>query len=417
MVRHSGQAATGRNAATVAVAAFAIVFGVLSGVGNASASSKTVHANVASSKCTKSTFKIPDVDEFTGAGGFLGVGNLYAVKLAENQINAKGGVDGHCLGYTTYDTTTSPTEASLIFRQLNSSALVILGPTQSTDAQGAFPVAHADGIPSVTEGVTTGSIISAARPWVWDTNILANASLGGGAKDFVEKTSAKSIAAIVDTQDTASVTQAAVIEAGYQSAGATVDPQIDVTSTQVDYSSEIAQAVALKPSAYFICDNPGPTAAMVNGLISSGVTAPINVCQSVLGTGFVGVVPANVPNLYVFDGTPYLSTLDNPEVAAFNAGIAKLGGGTTPGVTAANAYNAIYLIANSLERSGVLSKHSKESLTARRLLLRKALDSATSVHAAIGTFSIGKASGLASYTVGVGFFLQYENSSFVQVKA
>jgi ABC-type branched-subunit amino acid transport system substrate-binding protein len=363
--------------------------------------------------CAK-TFQIPVVDEYTGAGSFLGAGNLAAVKLAERQINANGGVDGYCLGYKTYDTQTSPPQAALIFRQLAaSSALFILGPSQSTDAQAAFPVAKSEGITAITPGVTDGSIIANARPWVFDTNILATVSLPQGGKDFVESTGAKQVMAIVDTQDVASNTQAAVIEAAFKAAGATVK-QIDITSNQVSFNSEISQVTSAKPQALFVCANPAPSAAIVNGIVASGLKTALNLCQSVLGTGFVGVVPNQVNDLYVFDGSPYANSLTTPQVTAFKKGIAALTNGQEPGIIAPNMYTAVYLVANALKRSGALT--STASLSQRRALLRDALDQTTNLPVLEGTVSIDPNAGLAKYSTGNGFFLKYEDGNFNVVK-
>lgn len=359
--------------------------------------------------CAK-TFQIPIVDEYTGAGSFLGAGNLAAVKLAEREINAKGGVDGYCLGYQTYDTQTSPPQAALVFRQLASSALLILGPSQSTDARAAFPVADSEGIPAITPGVTTGSIIASARPWVFDTNILSTASLPQGGKDFVEHTGAKQIMAVVDTQDVASKTQAGVIEAAFTAAGATVTKQIDISSNQVSFNSEISQVTSAKPQALFVCANPAPTAAIVNGIHASGLKIALDLCQSVLGQGFVGVVPQQVNDLYVFDGSPYASALKTPQVTAFKNGIAALTNGQAPGLIAPNMYTAVYLVAGALKRSGVLT--STAPLSQRRTLMRDALDQTTTMPVLTGTMSIDPDTGLAKYSTGNGYFLKYEDGIF-----
>jgi branched-chain amino acid transport system substrate-binding protein len=385
---------------TASLFALAVTAAVATACGSTSPSTS-------SGGCTK-TFTFPLLGDQSGPIALVGQNNADAAQLKVNQINAAGGIDGYCLAFNKVDTGNQPAQAAELFRAQASSALVVVGPFSSTDAKAVAPLAVALKIPVVTPGVSDRTIIDRSRPWTFDTFIVSATSLPAGADDFISATHATRVIAITNTQDAASSSQTAIVLAEFKNKGATLVKQIDVTTTQIDFSAEAAQVKALQgqADAVLVANNPNAAGVIVKTLRSAGVTLPIDVTQNGFNPDFLTVAGATANNVYTY--TQYWTGLNTPSAAKFLADFLKLSNGVQPGVTAPAAYDAVGLMADALKRSGVLT--SNASLADRRAKLRDALASTTSYAGVLSTFSMGE-SGIRT---GGGFFLIMTNGEVMQ---
>jgi branched-chain amino acid transport system substrate-binding protein len=130
---------------------------------------------------TKDSYKIGGVFAITGPASFLGDPEKKSMQMVVDEINAKGGIDGHPLEAVIYDTEGDPTKAVLAAQKLISkdSVLAIVGPSLTPTTLAIMPIAEKDSIPliSCAAGI---KITEPVKPYVFKTaqsDVLAVAAI------------------------------------------------------------------------------------------------------------------------------------------------------------------------------------------------------------------------------------------------
>ncbi|MHB8393232.1 MAG: ABC transporter substrate-binding protein [Candidatus Dormibacteria bacterium] len=341
----------------------------------------------------KAPVTLPVIVPLTGPGAEYGVGDQQAAGLAVAKINSTGGIDGHKLLLTYYNSASTASTAAQIMSGLVSSSLLILGPNLSTTAEAAFPIANRSHVPVITSSVSDGAIMSANRPWTYDTFLTAPQVEPQGATQFLAATHAKSVVAIIDVSQAAATAQAATTLSTLTSRGVTVLTTIDVTDGQPTYSSEAATAVSRHPAAFVVSAYPNTGGAVAAALRAAGATQPILFTTTTVTADTLTIGKAGMTNGYVeLESWPGdMGAVGN----AFDSSFTKVYH-IAPEPTAPFMYDAVLLAAAALKDSGALNSHA--SLQSRRDSIRKLLASGTlTIVGASGTFTM-QADGLRSGT-------------------
>ncbi|HOV86186.1 MAG TPA: ABC transporter substrate-binding protein [Syntrophobacteraceae bacterium] len=118
----------------------------------------------------KEPYKIGGVFSITGPNSFLGDPEKKSLEMAVEEINAKGGIDGHPLQVIIYDTEGDPTKAVLAVNKLISrdQVIAIIGPSNTPPTLAVVPIAEKEKVPliSCAAGI---KITDPVKPWVFKT--------------------------------------------------------------------------------------------------------------------------------------------------------------------------------------------------------------------------------------------------------
>lgn len=100
------------------------------------------------------------VADITGASSVYGVSIRNGAQLAADQINKAGGINGHTLNLMVGDSATSNTQVIDLYQQFINSdhVLGIIGPTLSSEAFKADPIAQQSGVPVIATSNTAAGI-------------------------------------------------------------------------------------------------------------------------------------------------------------------------------------------------------------------------------------------------------------------
>src|SRR5206468_7802931 len=109
----------------------------------------------------KADIKVGLAISLTGAANIYGPSQQNGAKLAMDQINAAGGVDGAKIALVVEDDASARDQGITVFRKLinEDKVAAILGPTLSGVAAGAHPVAKQAGIPAIALSNTGVGIV------------------------------------------------------------------------------------------------------------------------------------------------------------------------------------------------------------------------------------------------------------------
>ncbi|QDD65238.1 ABC transporter substrate-binding protein [Herbaspirillum seropedicae] len=336
--------------------------------------------------------KLGVAEALTGPAAKYGVAIKNGFTLASEEINAKGGVNGDKLALVIEDEQGKKEEAINVFKKLifQDKVLAVFGPTLSNSAFAADPIANAAKV--VVFGTSnTADGITAMGPFTFRNSVMEADVLPVTVKAAVKHFGIKKVAVIYGNDD-------AFTKSGYDVFKATLEHQkIHVTTTEayakgdVDFKAQLTKIKAGNPDA-IVCSCLAEEAAnIILQTRALGMKQP-----------FIGGNGLNSPKLFeiakdagdnTLMGSPWSAENQTPANKAFiTAYKAKFG--ADPDQFAAQAYDAMYIVADALKNVKLSGNLAKD-----RDALRAALP-AVKIDGATGKFAFRAAPAVAGKQVG-----------------
>lgn len=312
---------------------------------------------------------LPVVVPLTGPGAEYGIGDQIAMKMAVQQVNEHGGVDGVKLRYKVYDDGSDPVKSAQVMRNLVKNSLLVLGPNLSTTAQAGFPVANAAKLPAVTSSVSDEEIMRKNQPWTFDLFLAAQELEPLGARKWLATHPARSVVAIVDKEQDAATAQADAMLGELRKRGVRVLKTIQVSESQPGYGAEARLTKSLHPDGVVVSAFPEATGAISKVLRSIGVEQPILFTTTSVTPDSLKVGGASMTNGSVI--LEYWPHLMGQRAEDFDAAFVKADKGQEPEPTAAYMYDSVLVAAQAIKDSGVVK--GSGSLQDKRNKVRDAL--------------------------------------------
>lgn len=310
--------------------------------------------------------KIGVAEALTGPAAKYGVAIKNGFTLAAEELNAKGGVNGNKFVLVIEDEQGKKEDAINVFKKLifQDKVLMIFGPTLSNSAFAADPIANASKI--VVFGTSnTADGITNMGPFTFRNSVMEADVLPVTTRAAVKQFNIKKVAVLYGNDD-------AFTKSGYDVfKTALADQKIAVTDTEtyakgdLDFKAQLTKIKASNPDA-IVCSCLAEEAAnIILQTRSLGMKQPF-----IGGNGF------NSPKLFEIAKDSADNTLMGSPWSAENIAPAnkkfmtdfKAKFGTDPDQFAAQAYDAMYIVAEALKKT-VLSG----SLDKDRIALRDAL--------------------------------------------
>ncbi|NUU04256.1 ABC transporter substrate-binding protein [Herbaspirillum robiniae] len=336
--------------------------------------------------------KLGVAEALTGPAAKYGVAIKNGFTLAAEEINAKGGVNGNKLALVVEDEQGKKEEAINVFKKLifQDKVLAVFGPTLSNSAFAADPIANAAKV--VAFGTSnTADGITAMGPFTFRNSVMEADVLPVTVKAAVKHFGIKKVAVIYGNDD-------AFTKSGYDVFKATLEQQkIPTTTTEayakgdVDFKAQLTKIKAGNPDA-IVCSCLAEEAAnIILQTRALGMKQP-----------FIGGNGLNSPKLFeiakdagdnTLMGSPWSSENLTPANKAFIAAF-KTKFGSDPDQFAAQAYDALYIVAEALKNVKLSGNLAKD-----RDALREALP-AVKIDGATGKFAFRAAPPVAGKQVG-----------------
>ncbi|MFZ6691617.1 ABC transporter substrate-binding protein [Undibacterium sp. SXout20W] len=327
--------------------------------------------------------KIGVAEALSGPAAKYGSAIKNGFNLAADNINAKGGINGDKITLIIEDEQGKKEEAINAFKKLifQSKVLMVFGPTLSNSAFAADPIANATktvvfGTSNTADGITN------LGPFTFRNSVMEADVLPVTTKAAIKQFNIKKVAVIYGNDD-------AFTKSGYDVFKATLaDQKVSVTDTEtyakgdVDFKAQLTKIKSSEPDA-IVCSCLAEEAAnIILQTRSLGMKQPF-----IGGNGF------NSPKLFeiakdaadnTLMGSPW--SAENPSTAnkQFIADY-KTKFGTDPDQFAAQAYDALQIVAEGIKKIKLSGDLNKD-----RIALRDALP-AIKFEGATGKFSFRRA--------------------------
>ena len=345
----------------------ALALGALSGVGRAA------------------EIKIGVAEALTGNAAQYGVPIRKGFELAVGEINGSGGIHGDKIELVIEDEQGKKEEAINVFKKLifQDKVLMLFGPTLSNSAQASDPVAQGGKVVAFGTSNTADGITSIGN-YVFRNSVTEADILPVTLKIAAQKTGLKKVAVLYGNDDI-------FTKSGYDNFTKALQAlKIPVTTTEtfakgdVDFKPQLTKIKASNSDAI-----------VLSALVAEGGPIMVQARQLAIPQPFIGGNGMNSPRVFelakdssdnLWVGSPWSVENPAPENKRFIASYQKAYG-ALPDQFAAQAYDAIYIVAQALKKIKLTGK-----LEGDRKALRDALP-ATQWTGATGPFKFRQVTG------------------------
>jgi branched-chain amino acid transport system substrate-binding protein len=319
--------------------------------------------------------KIGVISILSGSGSAYGEAITNGFKLAQKEINEKGELNIELL---VEDSAGEQEQALSAAQKIMSDdeVVAILGPTLSTEMNVVGPEADLNGIPIMGTS-TTAKGIPQIGEYVFRNSLPEEIAIPAAIEKAVEKYDAKKVALIYGNDDV-------LTKSGFDTMEKTAkDMKLDIVTIetfqkgQSDYNAQLTKIKELKPDLILSSALYNEGAVIMDQARKMGITVPF-----VGGNGF------NSPKVIEIAGdaseglivaTPWFAEKEDPKVQEFVKNY-EAEYGLAPDQFAAQAYDALYIMAEGLKNAG----------EADRDALRDAIADIKDLEGILGKFSFDK---------------------------
>jgi len=316
--------------------------------------------------------KIGVISYITGQGAAYGEAITNGIKLARDEVNAKGEV---VIDLKIEDSSGKQEQALAAAQKLiNSEKVVaIIGPTLSNEMFAAGPEANASGVPIMGTSTTAKGIPQIGK-FVFRNSMPESQAIPASVGQAVKKYNIKKVALLYGNDD-------AFTKSGFDTMKEVAEKlKLEIVTIQefqkgqADYKAQLTKITSLKPDAVFCSALYNEGGVILAQARKMGLKVPF-----VGGNGFnspkvIEIAKEAAEGLIV--ATPWFGEKSDPRVRAFVAKYEKAYG-KKPDQFAAQAYDAFYIMTNALKAAG----------TADRVKLRDMLAATKNFQGVLGQFS------------------------------
>jgi branched-chain amino acid transport system substrate-binding protein len=294
--------------------------------------------------------KIAVVNAQSGQLSSLGAWELKGVKLAVNEWNAAGGINGRKVELGVFDDQGDPTTGTNLARKIDSEGYIaMLGTAESAVTIAMAPILKQAEIPNITSGQSPGLVATKSEFLFLNgpTSTTYDETL---AKYIVDTKGMKSIAMITNNGSFGKGEHDAFLKA-LSSRGITPVADQVVTTDQKDFSAALSTIRQKRPQAIFLGAEEVESGLIVKQARSLGITVP-----------FAGAAPQGTPVFLDTAGasnvegtivsSPYLSN-DISDASRKFAAAYKAAYGEDAELHGAKAYDGAQIMLTALKNSDV----------------------------------------------------------------
>lgn len=232
----------------------------------------------AAAKPTGKAIKVCFLTPLSGPVASLGLPQTIAVKMAQDDINNAGGINGSPIEVLTKDSPFDARQSVTLFRECadRDGAIAVFGPYSSGEYDQAAPLSTDLKIPVI--GATTTKVeASKGFPYAFRMSITDDLSVPAAVKAFAKvHPTAKKIVIIGDVKE--AVTEPVVkvhFPNGFKEAGLENMGLVEFTRGMTDMSAVVTKAKEMNPQGLAIAALPGEWALLAKEIAKQGLKVPV----------------------------------------------------------------------------------------------------------------------------------------------
>ncbi len=296
---------------------------------------------------TTETIKIGTIQPISGVISVYGIQTTNAAKMAVEEINAKGGINGKMVELIVEDDEASPEKTTNAFTKLVTLDKVvgIMGALTSKCTLAITSQAQSEGVPLITP-TSTNDTVTDAGDYIFRAcykDSFQGMVVANYAADTLKATTA---AILYDVSNDYSKGLLENFKKGFEAKGGTVVAE-SYNSGDKDFNAQITKIKASNPQVLFIPDYYSTVALIAKQVRAQGITVPM------LGADGWDSIAENAGEEVVgsFYSNHYSPDAQDADVQAFVAAY-KAKHGETPNALAALGYDATKILLEAIAKAG-----------------------------------------------------------------
>jgi branched-chain amino acid transport system substrate-binding protein len=335
-------------AAVTGAAAVALAAAACSAPGASSSSSQPAGGS-SSSGSSSAPIKIAVVDAQSGSSSDLGQFEWRGVKLAVDQVNKAGGVDGRRIQLTLYDDQGDPTVGTELARKIATDGdIAMFGTAESAVTLAMAPILESEHIPNITSGQST-KMLALHSPYLFlngPTGLTYDSTLA----NYLVKTKGYTKIAMLTNNDSYGAGEESAFTSSLKTLGLTPVAAKVVPADQTNMTPELTAIRAASPQVLFIGAEEAQSGLTVKQARALGMTV-------VIAEGAPAGTPLYMSTAGVADAngtivsSPYLGN-DASAAAQTFAAAYTAAYGSAPELHGAKAYDGAEVMIAALKACG-----------------------------------------------------------------
>lgn len=223
----------------------------------------------------KPPVKLAIITALTGPLGSYGKIQELVVKLAVEDINAKGGINGSQLQLDVGDAGTDPGQAVLLFRKYAGEGYMgVVGPLTGTQWETVSPLANQINMPAISANAVKPGVTT--KPWTIRLQPPDDTLMPEGMRDFLKAyPKVKKVVIVADVREASSKASADAYAGLAKKAGLEVVDTVEFSSRATDLSAAAIQIKSHNPDAILAAAFPAQAMLLAKDLTTQGVKVPI----------------------------------------------------------------------------------------------------------------------------------------------
>jgi len=307
-------------------------------------------AGAGSGTQAKGPAKVGAALSMTGAAATYGQSQKNGLEAATEEVNGSNSLQGIKLELLVEDDATSKEQGINVFQRfINTDKVsVIIGPTLSTTATAADPLAQQAKVPVLAISNTSPTGITDIGDYIWRDSLTEAQVVPGAVKKAKAKIAFKSAAVLYGNDDV-------FTKAGYDvMKKALADENVTVVDTQTfakpdrDFSAQLTAMKGKKPEILVISALADNAAAIVAQARQLGYAGPILGGNGFNSPGFIKNAGPAAEGVLV--GTSWNSASTAPANQRFKELMQKRG--ANPDQFSAQAYSGVLIVAEAVRKAG-----------------------------------------------------------------
>ncbi len=295
--------------------------------------------------------KIGEFACLTGKDATFGQSQNKGIKLAEEEINAAGGVLGRPIEVVVEDNQSKPGESATVAKKLLSrdKVVAILGEVTSTRSLEVAPLAQGAKIPMIATGATNAAVTQKGD-YVFRVCFIDDFQGTVMAKFATEDLKAKKVATLTSVSSAYSVGLTKVFKESFIASGGTVVAEQKFNEGDKDFRAQLTTIKAAGVDAIFVPGYYTEAALIARQARSLGITQPLFGGDGWESEKLLEIGGDALNGSYY--STHFTPENKDAEVVKFVEKFKKRWSNETPDAYAALGYDALYVLVAAIKRAG-----------------------------------------------------------------
>jgi branched-chain amino acid transport system substrate-binding protein len=289
--------------------------------------------------------------DLTGSTAGFGQSTKNGIELAKDEINSNGGILNRQIQLVIEDDQGRPEQAKTVVSKLINQDKVhaVLGEVASTNSLAAAPVAQEAKIPMITPS-STNPKVTQVGDYIFRVCFIDPFQGGVAAKYSANTLKAKTAAIFGDVNSDYSKGLTEFFEREFNKLGGTVIEKQVYTQQDRDFKAQLTNIRAKNPDVIYIPGYYGEVGIISKQARELGMNQPILGGDGWDNPEIWNLGGEALKNTYI--SNHYSVDDPSPSIQKFVSAYKARFGGTSPDSLAALAYDAMYILADSIRRAG-----------------------------------------------------------------